>query len=104
MLEETFPFVAPDDGEQAPLRTLGWAELRARLGAAHELRGLLAAGEDPALTSERGRFDVDNTRRAVAQREGKLSVNHELSANGKAAPASSEAHDMPAADADRGRQ
>ena len=63
-----------------------WDALVARLGAARELRGALAnhgpasSGADAADAS----FDARSARRLHALADGKLALNHKISADGNA--------------------
>ena len=87
MLEAEFSFDAENGAVGSPLRTMSWAELRARLDAAQQLRGVLAARATQAVIEAAGRFEVSAARQALKPApnggEGKLCVNPEHSINSK---------------------
>ena len=96
------PPVAPaaDHDALQGLRPLAWAELRARLTAAHDLRASLARSDDGGEAS----FDAGSARRLAAHHdegegEGEDAVNPEISVNGKG-PRSKAAGAPPAARAE----
>lgn len=87
MLEAEFSFDAENVAVGSPLRTLSWAELRARLDAAQQLRGVLAARATQAVIEAAGRFEVNAAQQALmpagAADKGKPSVNPDPSINSK---------------------
>lgn len=87
MLEAEFSFDAETGAAGSPLRTLSWAELRARLDAAQQLRGVLAARAAQAVIEAAGRFEVNAAQLALkpvaAANQGKAGVNPDPSVNSK---------------------
>ena len=87
MLEAEFSFDAQNGAAGSPLKSLSWADLRARLDAAQQLRGVLAAQAAQAVIEAAGRFEVSAAQQALKGTEqgvqGKLCVNPDPSTNSK---------------------